>query len=163
MKKTLLPFLLLLAFLMLSPLHALASPDIPDPASDAAAWLRALYTAMTTKEWSVAFGLALVGVVYVMRRWVVGRVSWFRKPLGGLVLGFVTALAATIGVALAAGAHISISLALTSLSSAATAAGVWEWLKAHIPGVDAAAVAAGSPMRVQVSPETVVFEGRSQR
>jgi hypothetical protein len=143
----LLPWPLVLCMLLVMSLAttAFAAPDVPSPDSDAAGWIKALYTAVTAKEWGVVTGLALVGLVYVARRWLLGWVTWFKTPFGGLVLGFLVALASTLGVALGAGATPSLSLVMTSLSAAATAAGVWEWLKAHVPGMQTAADKAATP------------------
>jgi hypothetical protein len=139
------PIVLSLLFLMCWSATAFAAADPPSPDVDTSAFVKALYTAVTSKQWGVVVGLALVGLVYVARRWVLGWVSWFKTPFGGLVLAFLMSLAGTMGVALAAGAKPSLSLAATALSTAAAAAGVWEWLKAHIPGVQAAAAKAVEP------------------
>lgn len=137
-----------LLFLVLMTGAALAATDIPAPDTDAAGWIKALYTAITSKAWGVVAGLALVGVVYPLRRF---GPDVLKTPFGGLVLAFLIALAGTMGVALAAGAPLSLSLAASALATAATAAGVWEWIKAHIPGVQAAADKA--------STDKVVLEG----
>lgn len=129
---------------------ALAAGSVPTPDTDAAAWAKALYAAVTSKEWTVVTGLALVAVTYVMRRWVVGWVSWFRTPFGGLVLGFAVAASATLGTTLAAGAHVTLGLLAASLSTAAASAGIWEWLKDHIPGMQEAASKAQNTVRVNM-------------
>jgi len=126
------PFL----FLALMTATALAATDVPTPDSDAAAWVKALYTAVTAKAWSPLVGLVLVGLVYPARRW---GPAIFKTAFGGLVLAFLISLAGTMGVALAAGTKPSLTLLASSLGTAATAAGVWEWLKTHIPGMQAAA------------------------
>lgn len=131
------PLVLLFLFLTASAAMAAAAPPSPD--IDAAAWAKALYDAITSKAWTPAVGLVLIGLVYVARRWLLGWVGWFKTPFGGLVLAFGISLAGTIGVAFAAGAPPSLSLVAMSLSTAAAAAGVWEWIKAHIPGAQAAA------------------------
>lgn len=139
------PLVLLILFLTTLSATALAAADPPTPDTDAAAWVKALYTAVTSKEWSVVAGFVLVGLVYVARRWLLGWVAWFKTPFGGLVLAFSMSLAATMGIALAAGTKPSLSLVATALSTAAAAAGVWEWLKAHVPGMQAAADKAVTP------------------
>lgn len=128
-----------LLFLLMMPAAALAAPDIPTPDTDAAAWAKLLYVALTSKAWSVVVGLALVALVYPLRRWGGITVPWFKTPFGGLVLAFSMSLAGTVGVALAAGVAPTPALIATSLSTAAAAAGVWEWLKAHVPGMQLAA------------------------
>lgn len=121
---------LVLLFLFCS--TALAAPDVPTPDSDAASWIKALYTALTSKEWTIVVGLAMVGLVYPLRKWAAMIVPWFKTPFGGLVLGFMIALATTLGTAAAAGASMSLALVATSLSTAAAAAGIWEWVKTHL-------------------------------
>lgn len=133
---------LVLLFLMLCAMTSTSTAfaaAVPDPATDAAGWIKALYDAVTSKAWTPAVGLVLIGLVYVTRRWVLGWVAWFKTAFGGLVLAFALSLAGTMGVALAAGAPLTLSLAATALSTAAAAAGVWEWIKAHIPGAQEAA------------------------
>lgn len=146
------PLVLFVLFLMSLATTAFAASNPPSPDVDAAGWIKALYDAATSREWSVVVGLVLVGLVYVARRWLLGWVSWFKTPFGGLVLGFLVALASTMGLALGAGAKPSLSLVMTALSSAAAAAGVWEWLKTHVPGMQAAADKAATPAPTQPSP-----------
>lgn len=134
-----------LALLILLTGIALAAPDIPQPDTDVAGWLKALYAAATSKEWAVVFGLAMVGVTYPLRRWGGMVLPWFKTPFGGLALGFLTNLGATLGLALAAHTELTLGLVATSLAGAATAAGVWEWLKTHVPGVQGAADKAIEP------------------
>jgi hypothetical protein len=134
-----------LLFLVLVPAIALAAPDIPAPDTDAAAWAKLLYMAVTSKEWGVVVGLALVALVYPLRRWGGMVVPWFKTPFGGLVLAFLVSLSGTLGIALAAGVKPTVGFLATALSSAAAAAGVWEWLKAHVPKVQDAADKAAAP------------------
>lgn len=131
-------------FLFLMCGTAFAATDIPSPDTDAAAWVKLLYAAVTSKAWTVVFGLALVGLTYPLRRWGGLLIPWFKTALGGLALGFLVSLSATLGVALAAGVPPTLTLVASALSSAAAAAGIWEWLKTHIPGVQAAAAKSGS-------------------
>lgn len=133
------PLVLFALFLMSLSATAFAAADPPSPDVDAAAWIKALYEAVTSKEWSVVVGFVLIGLVYVARRWLLGWIAWFKTPFGGLVLAFGMSLAGTLGVALAAGATPTLGLVASALSTAAAAAGIWEWLKAHIPGMQAAA------------------------
>lgn len=139
-----------LLFLLLVPAAALAAPDIPAPDTDAAAWAKLLYMAVTSKAWSVVVGLVLVAVVYPLRRWGGLLVPWFKTPFGGLVLAFLVSTAGTVGVALAAGVAPTLALIATSLSTAAVAAGVWEWLKTHVPKVQLAADKAAELPRAEI-------------
>jgi hypothetical protein len=118
---------------------ALAAVDVPTPDTDAPGWLKALYTALTTKAWTPVVGLVMIGLVYGIRRVVVPAWAWLGTAFGGLVLSFTLSLLSTLGAAFAVGTGFSWSLVLMALSTAAAAAGIWEWLKAHIPGVQSAA------------------------
>lgn len=102
---------------------------VPDPATDTEGFLKALLDAATTGKWKVLAGLVLVALVYVTRRWVLGRVAWFQTKLGGFVLAGGMSLAGTIGLALAAGGPMTIAVLLNALGTAATAAGVWQWMQ----------------------------------
>jgi hypothetical protein len=134
-----------LAFLILFCGVAFAATDVPSPDTDAAGWLKALYTALTTKAWTPLVGLVMIGLVYGIRRVLVPAWSWLGTALGGLVLSFTLSLLSTLGAAFAVGTGFSWSLVLAALSTAAAAAGIWEWLKAHIPGVQSAANKTSTP------------------
>ena len=138
------PFLLLATFLTLLVLtgRAWAADAPPAPDVDAAAWLKALYAAVTGKQWGILVGVVLIGVVYPLRRF---GPDVFKTPFGGIALAFLVSLAGTLGITLAAGADFSLGLVVTALTTAATAAGVWEWLKSHLPSVKAAADKAVAP------------------
>lgn len=141
------PLILFVLFLMSLATTALAAASPPSPDVDAGAWAKALYDAATSKEWGALFALVLTGLTYAMRRWILGWVAWFKTPFGGLVAGFLTSLGATWALSLWARAPFSWGLVATSLASAAASAGVWEWLKAHIPGMQQAADKATEPAK----------------
>lgn len=121
---------------------ALASDGPPPPAPDVAEWLKALYAAVTSKSWGIVAGLAMTPLVYALRRF---GPSVLKSTFGGIVLAFLIALAGTLGAATAAGATWSLGLVAGALATAATAAGVWEWLKDLIPGVEDAAKTVAAP------------------
>jgi hypothetical protein len=121
---------------------ALAATAPPPPDQNASAWLQALYVAVTSKQWGVLAGVGLIGIVYPLR--VFGP-DVFKTAFGGLVLAFAISLAGTLGAALAVGVTISWMLVASALATAATAAGLWEWIKAHIPGGATAAAASSIP------------------
>lgn len=131
--------LLLLLVLVSLPTASWAADSIPSPDVDAAAWAKLLYTAVTSHSWGVVTGLVLIAVVYPLRRF---GPDLFKSKFGGLFLAFFVSLCATLGAAFAAGAKVDVGLIVGALTTAATAAGLWEWLKAHVPGVDSAAAAA---------------------
>jgi len=121
---------------------------VPPPDVDAAAWAKALYAAITQKHWGIVVGVALIGIVYPVRRW---GPDVLKTPFGGLVLAFVISLAGSLGITLAAGVPFSWSIAAGALTTAATAAGVWEWIKQHIAGAQAAADKSSVPAALPVA------------
>ncbi len=129
------------------PAHAGAT-QVPSPDVDAAGWAKALYEAITQKHWGIVVGVALIGIVYPIRRW---GPDVLKTPFGGLVLAFVISLAGSLGITLAAGVAFSWSIAVGALTTAATAAGVWEWIKQHIPGAQAAADKSSIPVQLPVA------------
>src|SRR5678815_943764 len=132
------PVVTLILLVCLSQL-AFAGTDPPPPDQDAAGWLQALYTAVTQKQWGIVAGVALIGLVYPLRLWGPNVV---KTKLGGLILAFVVSLAGTLGITLAAGAAVSIQVVIGAITTSATAAGLWEWIKTHLPGGAKAAAAA---------------------
>lgn len=118
---------------------AFAGTDPPPPAFDAPAFLKAVYTAVTSKNWGLVAGLGLIALVYPLRMF---GPKFVKTQWGGLALAFATSLAGTFGAAFAAGAKPDLAMVVTALTTSATAAGLWEWLKAHLPGVQTAATAA---------------------
>jgi len=116
--------------------HALAADAPPPPDVDAAAWLQAIYAAFTSKSWGVLAGLVLIAAVWPIRRF---GPTFFKGRFAGVALAFVTALAATLGATLAVGAELTLGVVGTAISTAAAAAGVWEWLKDMFPGVSESA------------------------
>jgi hypothetical protein len=114
------------------------APIVPTPESDPSGFLRALYVAVTSGAWKVVGGLLLLGLTYGTRRWVVGSVAWFKTRLGGFVLAFALSLATTFGLALAVNASVTATLVLNAVSTAAAAAGLWQWLQTKLAAPKAA-------------------------
>lgn len=104
---------------------AYAQPVMPDV--DPAGFFSFLLEKLQAGEWIMAFGGALVGVVWVLRTLLAPRVAWFKTRLGGWALNFGTAGVLAIGTAMmAAGpAAISISLMMSAFSAALLASGGW--------------------------------------
>lgn len=132
-------FLLFLFLILLWAASALAAGagDSPPPDFDASAVVKALYSAAMEGEWKIVGGLALTALVFALRTWGSKLVPWFASKTGGLVLSFAVSIGGTFGIALSAGAAINWQTLLAALGTAATAAGLWEWLKSYIPKVDA--------------------------
>lgn len=141
----------ILLFLLTSTALA-APPEPPSPDTDVAAWAKLLYEALTSKSWSVLVGLVLIGLVYPIRRF---GPDLFKTAFGGLVIAFAVSLSGTLGAALAVHVELSWALVATSLSTAAAAAGVWEWLKAHIPGMQTLANKSTNTPSVTIPPGVV--------
>ena len=110
-------------------LVAMADGGSSVAADDPAGLLRAAYDAATTKRWTALAGVAMIGVTYIVRRFVLGRVAWFQTRTGGFVLAASLSLLGTFGLALATGAEMSAMLALDALGTAMAAAGGWTWLQ----------------------------------
>lgn len=126
---------------LLFPALALAQAVIPDPGTDVPAFLTAVLTALRGGDWKVVAALAMVGVIFILRKFGAKVIPWLATSLGGAtftgLVVLVTGLAATLF------AHQSITWALlgTLLVATWTAAGTWTWLRrmlalvAKIPGV----------------------------
>lgn len=140
---------LILLLLLCKVAEAQTSGAPPTPDSDAAGWAKLLYEAFTSKSWSVLIGLVLVGLVYPIRRF---GPDLFKTQLGGVAIAFLLSLCGTLGGALAVHVAFSWALVASSLATAATAAGVWEWIKDRLPGAaTAAAQASTTPASNQTS------------
>src|SRR5678815_2465702 len=124
---------------------AFAATDPPPPDVDAAVWIKAVYTAVTSKNWGLVVGMVLIAIVFPLRKY---GPALLKSKTGGLLLAFATSLAGTMGAALLAGAKPDLPMVITALTTAATAAGVWAWLKDHLPGAQQAAdkIAAEAPV-----------------
>ena len=145
MKRLLRHSLLIPIMLCAWAVSAVAADAPPPPAFDAPSWLQAVYTAVTSKNWGLVVGLGLIGLVYPLRLY---GPSILKTKFGGLALAFVVSLAGTFGVALLAGARPDFAMVITALTTAATAAGVWEWIKTHLPGAQAVADKATAPAEI---------------
>lgn len=107
--------------------HAATVP--PDPEADAGGFIRLLYEAATSKQWSIVAGYVLVGLAFVVRKYALGRFAWTQTRWGGFGIAVALSLAGTLGLALGTGAPIDVSLVLSALSTAMTAAGGWTWIQ----------------------------------
>lgn len=130
--RTFLIFVVLIAFCGVA-----FAADVPSPDVNATDWLKALYTAATSGEWKMVAGLVMVGITFGLRVYGTRFVKWFASRNGGVVLNFVMSFLTTLGVAFASGAPIHLSTFLTAISTAVSAAGIWELLKSYFPAVQA--------------------------
>ena len=116
-----------LGFACMGAAHAATAP--PDPETDAGGFLRLLYDAATSKQWSIVAGYVLVGLAFVVRKYALGRFHWTQTRWGGFGIAVALSLAGTLGLALGTGAPIDLSTVVAALSTAMTAAGGWTWLQ----------------------------------
>lgn len=125
---------------MITFLVTLAAVAIPDPGTDAGGFLGFLVNMITQKEYLPAFGVALVGLVYLLRTFgtkIPGVGEWLTTKLGGWVLNGVTALVSVLGISLAGGITITWEILLQALGAALAASGIWEAVKdANAPKSD---------------------------
>jgi hypothetical protein len=147
-----LAFYSLLAVCMVASAAASGAPPAPDV--NLSAWLTALYTAVTSKEWSIVTGFALILLVYPIRRF---GPQIFKSNIGGKVIAATVSILGTLGIAYEAGMPVTLQLVFQAVSTAVVSAGVWEWVKDHVPGVQAAAEKAALPKATALAlPKTVI-------
>lgn len=147
--------LLMILGLMLVAVAAWAGgpPDAlapPDPDTDAAGWADAIYSAVSAGQWSVVAGLALLGLVWGVRKagpWLIDRpgMRWLRTDRGGVVVSVVGGLAIDAAAALAAGRPPSI---VGGLVLSAIASGTWTLSRRMIDPRDTSPVPPPSPASV---------------
>lgn len=114
------------------------APVVYDEANpDTGLIMREAYNAATTGKWKILTGLVLMLLVYATRRWLLGRVAWFKTTIGGIVIAFGLSFAWAISSALATGAALTLALMLHAATNAATAAGLWQWVQKLLPNAGA--------------------------
>lgn len=89
-----------------------------------------LIQALKDGQWLVAFGFALLLLVFVLR-WVLAamKIEWANSKPGGFILAFGTSLALTLGIAFSSGAGFSLGLAIAAGGAAWAAAGIHGHIK----------------------------------
>lgn len=105
---------------------------VPSPDSDLGEFARALYGALTSGSYKVFAGLVLVGLTWGTRKYLLGRVAWFKTKVGGFAIAFALSLSLTFGTALASGLDVTLILAVNALTTAAVAAGIWQWVQSWL-------------------------------
>lgn len=97
-----------------------------------------VYTAVMAGQWALVAALALVLVVFVLRKFVSGKVPFLASDAGGIMLAFVGSLGGAFATAFAAGESFSWSLAFKAAQVAFLAMGGYAALKKLVlPLVDA--------------------------
>jgi len=86
------------------------TPPLPDPTTDPGAYVSAVTALAKAGKWLALCGALLVGVIFVLRRFVFGSVDWFQTNRGGATLAIGTALLVGLGTALGAGLPFGASL-----------------------------------------------------
>jgi hypothetical protein len=107
---------------------------VPSPDSDLGEFAKAVYAAFTSGSYKVFAGLVLVGLTWGTRKYLLGRVAWFKTKLGGFAIAFALSLSLTFGTALASGMDVTLLLAVNALTTAAVAAGIWQWVQSWLKG-----------------------------
>ena len=98
-----------------APAVAPPAADVPDPTADPGAYVSAVTALARAGKWLALCGALLVGLIAVLRRFVLVRVDWFQTDRGGTVLAVGTAFVVGFGGALAAGLSLA-SAASTGLA-----------------------------------------------
>jgi hypothetical protein len=92
----------------------------------------------------LAFGSALVLVVWGMRTLVSPRVQWFKTTAGGYTLSFSTTAVAYLGTSLSAGLPVTLDLLADMIATAFAASGKWEALRDALTSLGKKPPAAGA-------------------
>jgi len=112
-------------------------------------FLKDAYGAATSKRWALLAGFILLGLVWICRHGLIKWIPWFATTTGGVVMAFAISAGGTLGLALSSGAKVTADLFLAAASTAATSAGLWQWISKRFPStstrIDAAKKAAKAP------------------
>ncbi|WP_254625390.1 hypothetical protein [Myxococcus sp. CA051A] len=128
------PSLLLAASLLLaSSALAAESPGVPDP-SRIEEFARLVFDAVTARNWALVASLAVVAVVYALRRFGGTLFPWLASSRAGAVLALLVAVAGAVANALVAGESFTWTLLLKALGIGLGAAGGFSVLKALLFG-----------------------------
>jgi len=129
-----------------APAQAAAAPSIE---SNPGGFLHDAYGAATSKRWALLAGFVLLALVWLARHGAIKLVPWFATTTGGVFLAFGISACGTLGLALGSGAKVTPDLFVSAATTAATAAGMWQWISKRFPStskrIDAAKKAAKAP------------------
>ncbi len=105
---------------------------------DVIAVAKQIFDAVVSGQWALVAALALVAVVFVLRKFVSTKVPFFASDAGGVVLAFFGSLGGGLATAFAAGEAFSLQLLLKVAQVAFLAMGGYAALKKLVaPLVDA--------------------------
>lgn len=88
-----------------------------------------IFDAIMSGQWALVAALALILVVFVLRKFVAPKVPFLASDAGGAILVLATSIFGAFGNALAAGQPLSFALAVKALQIGFAAAGGWAVLK----------------------------------
>lgn len=106
-----------------------ASTAPPDPEKDGFAFLKAVYEAVMSKNWAWAGALALIGIVWALRKFGSGKLPWFKSDRGGAVLVMATSILGALATTLGAGQKMTGETVLHAVYLGFGAAGGYVWLR----------------------------------
>lgn len=136
-------FALVCLLVLLITVPALAQ-TLADPSSNPSGWFEGLYTAVVSSDWKHAAALALIGVVYAVRKWGPEKISWFKESArGGAVLVVLLAVIGGTANSLIANGGVSLKTFAVAIQIALEASIGWMALfkalvenkKSSTPGV----------------------------
>lgn len=110
-----------------TPVDPETAPDeaVDKVEADPLGFVKDLYDAAKGGQWIMLFGLALVGLVWLARKFAVRLVPWFGTGRGGLAFTALLVVMATGGLALAGGMPLDSTLLSLMLEAIATAIGIY--------------------------------------
>ncbi len=103
------------------------SPDSPS------AFVQLLVNAAMSGRWPLLVALALVGIVWLLRKLVAPKVPFFATGEGGAVMNLATSFTLALATALLPGAAFTWSLLWVALQASLVASGGWSLLKYLLP------------------------------
>ena len=112
-----------------------APAAVPSIDENPVGFFGAAYRAATSKQWLLLTGCVLMALVWVLRLGLVQKWKWFGTTAGGITLAFAISAGSSIGAAATSGMPINASLLLSALTTAATAAGLWQWVSKQFPSL----------------------------
>lgn len=101
---------------------------VADP-SNIEAFARAIFDAVTSKNYALVAALAVVALVYLARKYAGPKVPFLQTDKGGVLLSLATSFAGALATALFAGGPISLALVSQALIVAFTASGGWSMIR----------------------------------
>ena len=111
--------------IFLWPLVAFAQvAGTPDP-GNLTSFAQTAFSAVTSHNWALVASLAVIAVVYVLRKFAGPKLKWITTDRGGAFLVIVVSVAGALANALLAGAHVGWGVLLTALQVGLGAAGGW--------------------------------------